>query len=61
MEGLTDRRTSSYSVGNGGNCIAVGTAPRAVCVEDSQQDHQPARDRLTVATDAWQTFLNQIR
>lgn len=55
------RRKSSYSNGGGGNCVAVGAGTGAVYVEDTKQDRQTARDRLTVSADAWGRFLSAVK
>jgi hypothetical protein len=51
-------RTSTYSSGNGGNCVEVGQSPRAVIVRDTKD-----RDGslLTVDAGAWRTFTESLR
>ena len=39
--GALSWRTSSYSTSNGGDCIEVGAAPRAVAVRDSKDPDGP--------------------
>ena len=53
-------RKSSYSGGNGGNCIEVGTEADAghVLVRDTQ-DRQGAV--LAFSPEAWQRFANRVR
>ncbi|MFI6843307.1 DUF397 domain-containing protein [Kitasatospora sp. NPDC050467] len=51
-------RKSSYSGGEGGNCIEVADGiPGAVPVRDSKDPHGPA---LTFTADAWQSFITAI-
>ena len=51
-------RKSSYSGGNGGSCVEVGTAARVVLVRDTTN-----RDggTLSVPADAWQAFTAGLR
>jgi len=51
-------RKSSYSDGNGGNCVEVGTDARVVLVRDTTD-----RDGGTLAftAEAWQRFTNALR
>lgn len=53
-------RKSSYSAGNGGNCLEVADdlAGPAVPVRDSKNPHGPA---LLVPTGAWRAFVTQVR
>jgi hypothetical protein len=51
-------RRSTYSGANGGNCIEVGTAARAVAVRDSKDTQGPA---LTFAPGNWQTFTRRVK
>ena len=51
-------RKSSYSGGNGGTCVEVGTAGRAVAVRDSQDPDGP---RLAFAADEWTAFAEQVK
>jgi uncharacterized protein DUF397 len=41
---------SSYSTGNGGECVEVAAAPEAVLIRDSKVRSGPV---LTVAPEAW--------
>jgi hypothetical protein len=50
-------RRSTYSGANGGNCIEVGTAARAVAVRDSKDPRGPA---LTFAPGNWQAFTRRV-
>jgi hypothetical protein len=55
---ITAWRTASYSSGNGGNCIEVGTAPGAVAVRDSRD---PAGPALAFDPERWQAFTAAIK
>ncbi|MEU0741348.1 DUF397 domain-containing protein [Streptomyces sp. NPDC006134] len=45
---------SSYSTGNGGECIEVAAASNAVLVRDSKQSAGPV---LTLGRQAWADFV----
>jgi hypothetical protein len=51
-------RTSSYSSGNGGQCVETACVPGAVLVRDTTN-----RDggTLAVNADAWQAFLARLK
>lgn len=49
---------SSYSGGEGGNCVEVALCPTAVHIRDSKD---PAGGTLTVAPDAWAAFVDFAR
>ena len=51
-------RKSSYSGGNGGTCVEVGTAAPAVAVRDSTYRDGP---QLAFAADAWKAFTDQLK
>ena len=51
-------RKSSYSGGNGGDCVEVGAADPAVAVRDSKD---PAGPRLAFAADAWRAFAAHLK
>jgi hypothetical protein len=51
-------RKASYSSGNGGACIEVGTAPGTVAVRDSKD---PAGPALAFAPEGWRAFTDAIR
>jgi hypothetical protein len=51
-------RTSSYSGSNGGNCIEVAVADRAVAVRDSTN---PGGPTLAVTAAAWTAFSSQLK
>jgi Domain of unknown function (DUF397) len=57
LDGLTWRK-SSYSGSNGGNCIEVAAATRAVAVRDSKDPHGPV---LAFGSRDWQRFADQVR
>ena len=62
MEGtnrhVTTWRKSSYSGGNGGNCVEVGGTGPAVVVRDTKDRAGAA---LTFGPDAWQRFAARIK
>jgi hypothetical protein len=59
MEALSESwRTSSYSSGNGGNCVEVGTAPGSVAVRDTTNRDGAV---LTVAPAAWAAFAARVK
>ncbi|MFG2683836.1 DUF397 domain-containing protein [Streptomyces sp. NPDC048392] len=45
---------SSYSTGNGGECVEVAAVSGEVLIRDSKQ---PAGARLSVGADAWAGFV----
>ena len=51
-------RKASYSTGNGGDCIEVGTAPGTVAVRDSKD---PAGAALAFAPGRWQAFTRAVK
>ena len=52
-------RTSTYSSGNGGNCIEVaGSAGGAVAVRDTKDRHGPM---LAFAPAAWRAFTGTLK
>jgi hypothetical protein len=52
-------RKSSYSGGNGGNCVEVaGNLPSIVAVRDSKNVPGP---ELTVSGQAWSQFVHGIK
>jgi hypothetical protein len=58
MGTVTAWRKTSYSSGNGGNCVEVGQHIGAVAVRDTKD-----RDGVTlsVPVDAWATFTASLR
>ncbi|MBB4985057.1 DUF397 domain-containing protein [Streptomyces nymphaeiformis] len=48
---------SSYSTGDGGNCVEVATAPTTVHVRDSKN---PTGPQLTLSPGTWAEFLDQL-
>jgi hypothetical protein len=58
MTATEDWRKSSYSSGNGGNCVEVGHAANAVAVRDTKD-----RDGRMLAFSAmvWATFLGAAK
>jgi hypothetical protein len=52
-------RKSSYSSGNGGNCVEVaGNLPGAVAVRDSKDPDGP---KLMLSRAAWRAFTAAVR
>jgi hypothetical protein len=51
-------RKSSYSGGNGGNCVEVGAQAGRVLVRDTSDRQGPA---LRFTPGAWQRFADQVR
>jgi hypothetical protein len=51
-------RKASYSTGNGGACIEVGTGPGTVAVRDSKDEAGPA---LVFAPGRWQAFTRAVK
>ena len=51
-------RKASYSTGNGGNCVEVGTAPCTVAVRDSKDPEGP---KLAFTRCTWQAFTGALR
>jgi Domain of unknown function (DUF397) len=53
-------RKSSYSGGNGGNCVEVGAQPQAarVLVRDTKDRQGPV---LRFTPGAWQRFADRVR
>lgn len=55
-------RKSSYSNGNGGQCVEVGSGTDAVLVRDTKQARlDDARTTLAVTPDAWRRFVSKIK
>jgi hypothetical protein len=51
-------RKSSYSGGNGGACVEVGIAERAVAVRDSKNPDGP---KLLFSSHAWCQFVMRLK
>jgi hypothetical protein len=51
-------RKATYSSGNGGNCIEVAAAGRAVAVRDSKDPDGP---RLAFGAQAWKAFAAKVK
>jgi Domain of unknown function (DUF397) len=52
-------RKSSYSSGNGGNCVEIaGNVPGAVVVRDSKDPNGPV---LTLTPGQWRTFAAGVK
>ncbi|WP_225830424.1 DUF397 domain-containing protein [Streptomyces sp. NK08204] len=54
VEEVVTWRTSSYSSGEGGQCVEVAVQPHVVCVRDSKDIDQPA---IPVTAAAWAAFV----
>ncbi|WP_406839299.1 DUF397 domain-containing protein [Streptomyces sp. AHU1] len=59
MQGATELTwvKSTYSSGEGGQCVEVAACSRAVCVRDSKDTARPG---LTVGADAWAMFIDHM-
>jgi Domain of unknown function (DUF397) len=55
----TGWRTSSYSGGQGGNCVQVGRRGGQVLVRDTRQDG--TGPVLGFSPDAWRRFAGQLK
>ena len=51
-------RKATYSTGNGGDCVEVGTAARTVAVRDRKDLAGPA---LAFAPGRWQAFTRAVK
>jgi hypothetical protein len=51
-------RKASFSTGNGGACVEVGTTGHVIAVRDSKDPDGP---RLAFTTGAWGTFIDQVK
>jgi len=51
-------RKSSYSGGQGGNCVEVRDGRNVIAVRDTTDRQGPI---LTVSPSAWQTFTERLR
>ncbi len=58
MGTVTAWRKTSYSSGNGGNCVEVGQATEAVAVRDTTDRNGATLD---VPAEAWRAFTARIR
>lgn len=56
-------RTSSFSSGNGGQCVETGAAQGVVLVRDTKQRHMSDSERTTVpfGAQAWSTFTARLK
>jgi Domain of unknown function (DUF397) len=57
METLNWRK-STYSSGNGAECVEVGIGSEAVAVRDTQDRHGPT---LAFIPAAWRRFTDQVK
>jgi hypothetical protein len=51
-------RKASYSSGNGGACVEVGTTGHAVAVRDSKDPDGP---KLAFAPGSWHAFTSSVK
>ncbi|MGI5165722.1 DUF397 domain-containing protein [Spirillospora sp. CA-253888] len=51
-------RKSSYSSGQGGECVEVAGLPSVIAVRDSKDPHGP---RLVFDAAAWRSFARRVR
>ena len=59
MSTETSWRKSSYSTGNGGNCVEVGTGVPGVAIRDTKdRGHGPV---LKVTPAEWRRFLKSVK
>ena len=62
MEGtkrhVTTWRKSSYSGGNGGNCVEIAATGPAIMVRDTKDR---AGGTLTIGRDAWRQFATGVK
>jgi hypothetical protein len=56
---VTGWRKSSFSSGNGGNCLEAGNAGPAVAVHDTKQNGQGPV--LAFTSEAWATFTAALK
>lgn len=56
-------RKSSYSSGNGGQCVEVGDGNGVVLVRDTKQAHMSDGDRSVVrfSRSAWKAFTTTLK
>lgn len=54
-------RKASYSGGNGGSCVEVGSTPGNVLVRDTKQEGRPTRTVLVFGADAWQHMIKDVK
>jgi hypothetical protein len=58
MDKVMNWRKASYSSTNGGACIEVGNADRAVAVRDSKDPQGP---KLAFTAETWQAFTRSLK
>ena len=51
-------RKSTYSGGNGGNCVEVANIPRTIAIRDSKN---PEGSTLTVSSEDWRAFTDSVK
>lgn len=55
---MTNWRSTSYSSGNGGNCVEAGNTGHGVAVRDSKEQDGP---RLAVSAAQWRALTRRIQ
>jgi hypothetical protein len=55
---VTRWRKSSYSTGNGGNCVEIGQPRPGIAIRDSQDPKGP---RLSFRSEVWETFAAKVK
>jgi hypothetical protein len=59
MDRIESWRKSSYSGGNGGDCVEVGDGQDVIAVRDTKQAGQGPV--LTVSSAAWRSFMATVK
>lgn len=54
-------RKSTYSGGQGSDCIEVASNPRTIAVRDTKQEGQRDRVTLTVSASVWRRFIDEVK
>jgi hypothetical protein len=55
---VTRWRKSSYSTGNGGNCVEIGQTRPGIAIRDSKDPEGP---RLSFGPEVWETFAAKVK
>jgi Domain of unknown function (DUF397) len=55
---VTRWRKSSYSTGNGGNCVEIGQARPGIAIRDSKDPKGP---RLSFKSEIWEAFAAKVK
>lgn len=54
-------RKASYSGGNGGSCVEVGSIRGEIAVRDTKQEGQSAHTVLAFGADAWRRMITDVK